>query len=192
MNKKNQNAPVILGIFFVVTLVSAGVIYYFAGDNQGPGISMIGNLRGYFATHRADHGSPSPALASFSSLDDDYKKGGLEKFQAKKEELRSEVESVLKKDDDSPDHDKAENIAVYMFPDLLDKEDFERDVAMENWYSQENKIEQDPKSPESRREFEDLKNNVWNYENPDRGQPTVSDYAAQVIRIYDAMTRGEN
>ena len=191
MNKK-QNAPFILGIFFVVTLVAAGSLYYFAGEARGPGMSMIGNLKGYFETHRADHAGSTPALASFSTLQEDYATGGIKKFKEKKNALRSEVESELKKESDSPDRDKAENIAVYMFPDLLDSEDFEKEVAMEQWFSQEKNIEKDPKSPESRKDFEELRNNVWNYENPDRGQPTVSDYASQVIKIYDALTRSEN
>ena len=184
----NQNAPKILGMFFVVTLVAGVAIYYFAEEVRGPRV-LYGNLKGYFTEHRVERRQPV-ALASFGTLQDDISQGGVAQFQKKKEDLRGEVAENLR-EVDSPDRDKAENIAVYLFPDLLEKDDFEKDVALDQWAPHEKKIESNPHSPESRQVFEEMKNNVWNYENPDRETPVVSDYATQVLKIYEALSRSE-
>lgn len=191
MNRKRHNSTLILGIFFIVLLLGGTVIFYFAGDKSNSGLPLANNLKGYFQTHRSDAYLSEGSFGSFNSLHQDFVQGGMERFHEKKNGLRQEVGKALESPDDTPERDRAQNIALYLFPDLLAKDDFERDVAMEQWVPQQKTIEEHPRSPESRRSFEELKNNVWNYENPDRQIPTISNYAESVIRIYDTLSRVE-
>lgn len=191
MNRKHHNSTLILGIFFLVSLLAGTFIFYFAGEKSNSGLTLVNNLKGYFHTHRSNAILSEGSLASFNLLHQDFVQGGMEQFHKKKNGLRQEVGKALESSDDTPERDRAQNIALYLFPDLLAKDDFERDVAMEQWYPQQKTIEEHPQSPESRRSFEELKNNVWNYENPDRQIPTISDYAESVIRIYDTLSMVE-
>ncbi len=189
---KHRGALWVLVTFFIVSCIGGVFVVRFAGDRGDPAVSpLYGNLKGYFQSQTSDRSQSAPALAAFSSLHEEFKMGGMAQFEEKKLELRSEVASLLKSRDDSKEKDRAENIALYLFPDLLQRDDFERDVAMDQWLPLEKSIEKNPKSERSRQEFEELKNNVWNYENPDRQSPVVSDYAEQIIRIYDVLSQVE-
>lgn len=192
MNPKQKNAIWILCGFFAVTIIVGAMFIRFAGDRVAGGLSPLkSNLRGIFQTRSVDRGPTTPALAAFTSLLDAFQSGGIKEFTQRKGDLRSEVAKILKSDLENKERDRAENIALYLFPDLLGKHDFEREVAMDFWEPLEKQIEKSPNSKESRNHFEELKNNVWNYENPDRESPAVSEYASEVIRIYDALSQVE-
>ena len=53
----------------------------------------------------------------------------------------------------------------------------------------EESIERAPRTPESRLWFEELRADIWNYENPERSAPRITPYAQQAIRIFDVMTQ---
>lgn len=191
MKPRRHNSVLILIVFFILCTIGGLAMVYFAGERNTARLTLRTNLKGYFQTHRANRDIPTSTLASFSTLYEDFEEGGLQKFQERKHDLKREVGKTLASEGDTAEKDRAENIALYLFPDLLSNDDFERDVALEQWYPQQKAIEETPGTTESRRTFEELKNNVWNYENPDRQVPVVSDYAEEVIRIYDVLSRVE-
>lgn len=130
----------------------------------------------------------SGSLKSFSGLHRAYEKKGLAHYLREKENLRHEVASILQKNSKSLEAIEASNIAVFLFPDLLPDSNFEKMDALELWYPHQMAIERAPHTLDSRQKFEDLRANIYNYENPDRDEPQLSDQARQVIRIYDTLS----
>jgi hypothetical protein len=124
----------------------------------------------------------------FSQLPEIYTKQGLDKFLENKAVLKDWVTEALKHPERKTQWNFARNVSVYLFPESLSGEDFERDVALKQWYPLELAIEKGGKDPENRIRFEDLRADIWNYENPDREHPQLTIYASQVIRIYDALS----
>ncbi len=125
---------------------------------------------------------------TFSSLEEAYKKGGMQKFQEQKALLKRSVGDALKEGKDQAQVDLATNIAVYLFPDALPSENFEKPVAEEMWGETFTKIEKAPHTAESRVLFEALRADIWNYEMVDREDPKLSAPARQVIQIYDTIS----
>lgn len=113
---------------------------------------------------------------------------GLLRFQTDKGILRSMVSRALNEKKAEAEENLAQNIAVYLFPELLSDEDFEKMVALDQWKPMQEAIEKSPKSPESRIWFEEMRANIWNYESPDRENPRISDYAKEVLRLYDELS----
>lgn len=126
---------------------------------------------------------------SFDSLKDTYLNGGITEYLDKKEKLKQQVASTLSKDSNSDEAVEAANIAVFLFPDVLPDNNFERQDAVELWLPSTQKIEAAPNTLESREQFEELKANIWNYENPDKQNPQLSAQAQEVIRIYDEISK---
>jgi hypothetical protein len=131
---------------------------------------------------------PAP-LRSFSTLHETYRKLGMERYLQEKQNLKVSVQRLLGEPAGSNEARAAMNIAVYLFPDLLADEVFERDQAKDLWQRQEEAIEHAPRTPESRLWFEEMRANIWNYENPDRSSPRISEYAEQAIRVFDVMSQ---
>lgn len=190
-NQKHRGALWVLAVFFVLSITGGLTLVYFAGKNSTSQVTLYNNLKGYFQTHRVQKGEPQTILASFASLEEIFRTNGIKVYIQKKGELRVDIGRALDTEKDTRERDRAENIALYLFPDLLPENDFERDVAMQQWYPHQKYIENNPRTVGSRKQFEELKNNVWNYENPDRQTPEVSEYADKVIRIYDELSRSE-
>ena len=141
-----------------------------------------------FTLRPPDSSSTARLYSSFISLRPTLTQEGIFKFQNDKGALRKIVNKALKEGASEAEQNTAQNIAVYLFPELLPDSDFEKGVATEDWKPLEEAIEKNPKSPESRLWFEEMRANIWNYESPDRETPRVSDYAKEVLRLYDELS----
>lgn len=130
------------------------------------------------------------SLGKFSTLTDSLQKNGVESYLRDKETLKEMILDKLKSGDDDEDESavQATQIAVYLFPEILPDEDFEKQAGMELWAPLQRVIESNPRTRESRQAFEEMRANIWNYENPSRDVPQLSPVAMQVIRIYDVMS----
>ncbi|MEZ4751772.1 MAG: hypothetical protein R3B54_14425 [Bdellovibrionota bacterium] len=124
----------------------------------------------------------------FHNLAKSYENGGSAHFADRKEALRRDVSRTLRANKSLEARMIATNISVYLFPDLLPSENFERDVAEEQWIPMQREIEKSPGTYESRLKFEEMKANIWNYESPDKRAPKLTETAETVLHIYDLMS----
>ncbi len=131
---------------------------------------------------------PGQSLDTFAVLHDILRKEGVSRFLAEKEELKKTVKMELGESAPGAKFAEAQSIAVYLFPDLLPDEDFEKPVALELWHPLQKAIEAEPGTAKSRTLFNEMRANIWNYESPDRSTPRLSDQARQVIRIYENLS----
>lgn len=148
-------------------------------------LGMMGFLI-YLAFHRPL--SSDVTLANFDGLQDVYKKEGLDRFLEEKEKLKSRVTEQMSNPRDSDELNHATNIAVYLFPTTLPADDLERQVGEEDWGSLQTQIEKSPGTERSRELFEEMRANIWNYENPSRTLPELTAQAQQVLRIYKTLS----
>ncbi len=148
----------------------------------------IMGILSYFSLHQ---GPMRPvSLASFSQLDFIYRTEGMARFLEEKEALKFRIQQSLKSKNQE-EADRASNIAVFLFPDVLPRDHMEKDVGLEQWGPLQKQIEGAPKAQEARKSFEDMRANIWNYESPDRNFPELSSAAKQVIRIYDQLSSAQ-
>ena len=148
-------------------------------------IAMLSAFIYYATTRRPVIGVGN--LSDISKLEEVFSGQGMVRFQQEKERLRQAVFWELKRPE-TESGIEAEQLAVYLFPDALPRDHFEREVALMLWEPLQRKIEAAPKTPQSREWFEEMQANIWNYENPDRTAPQLSFAAKKVIRIYDVMS----
>lgn len=125
---------------------------------------------------------------SMEELAQEYRNSGMDRFRAAKTLLKKRVSFNMKRDQDSKAQLAASNIAVYLFPDLLPENHFEKEFAMEQFVPHQKVIEDNPGTPIAQEHFEELRNIVWNYENPKQSEQGLSDYASQMLKIYGAMS----
>lgn len=125
---------------------------------------------------------------TFSALESTYRNRGLEKFLQQKAQLKRSVTDSLSREKDPAQLELATNIAVYLFPDALPEDNFEKVVAEDSWGESQLNIEKHPHTAESRVLFEALRADIWNYELTDKEDPKLSPPARQVIQIYDAIS----
>lgn len=163
---KKQHTYVVAA-FLAIFITTLTTIFLLNSKNVGPSMTLHNSF-----------------VALRSALTDD----GLLKFQRDKGMLRDNVNKALKNSGNDVDNAIANNIAVFMFPELLSDEDFEKSVALDQWKPMQDAIERNPKSPESRVWFDEMRANIWNYESPDRENPKISEYAKEVLRIYDELS----
>lgn len=153
---------------FIAVVVSAfGLMIYFALDREG---------ESFLSEH------------IFTTLQEVYQKEGIKRFLAEKERLKRNLAPKLSGSPFRDEHKEASNIALYLFPEILPDEDFEKEIAMEDWGTFQKEIEKSPGSPESRKSFEEMRANIWNYENPSSRFPVLSPQAKQVIQIYQGLS----
>lgn len=122
--------------------------------------------------------------ASIKGLTTKFTKEGIEGFSQHKALLKNDVRKAL-----AGGNESANSLAVYLFPDLLDDRDFERTAAMGSWAPLQSLIEANPNSPLGRTHFEEMRGEIWVYENPDHRQPELSETASEVVNLYDAISR---
>jgi len=113
---------------------------------------------------------------------------GIKEYFSEKKNLKRHIAHALRENRTTIAYISAHNVAVYLFPELLSVDNFERDVALTEWIPFQRKIEAQPRTHGSRLHFEEMRANIWNYENPDRQSPNLSAYARQAIRIYDSLS----
>lgn len=124
---------------------------------------------------------------TLDSLSQDYRKQGLEGYLKAKKVLKRRVSQQLKNAQDPSAQLAATNIAVYLFPDLLPNDSFEKQLAEESFVPLQSEIEKKPGSPEAQTLYEELRARVWVYENPQSTEQGLSEYANQMLKIYGAL-----
>jgi len=149
-------------------------------------LGALGSLV-YFAFQGDFHRSAA-VTQNFNELHRAFTNGGIEQFNREKRALRGQVEHALNNRARNAQAARdAEQIAVYLFPEVLPKDNFEKLAAMELWIPLQRNIEKAPRSAASRSWFEELRATIWNYESADRSAPTISVPAQQVLRIYGGL-----
>lgn len=165
--KSQQNTKLLLSFVSLVVLTIGGSYFFFTpGRRSSP--TDFENLETLFTALRT---------------------GDIAKFQKAHLDLQQGVRTGLKAPPTSPQFLAAFNVAVYFFPEALPKDSFEREVALDEWRPLQKQIEAAPHTKESREQFEEMKANIWNYENPNREEPELSDAASTVLQAYDLLTR---
>lgn len=125
---------------------------------------------------------------NYSSLRLSITQGGLAQFQKDKMQLKNQIIAILNSPKNEDEETKASNIALYLFPEILPNENFEKQAALELWAPLEAEIEQKPRSAKARMLFEELTSNIWNYENPKITNAGLSIYAAETLKLYHAIS----
>lgn len=125
---------------------------------------------------------------SLDELATAYRKSGMEQFIGAKRLLGKKVSLNLRNDEDPKAQMAAMNIAVYLFPELLHDSNLEKQYAEEHIKPLQEKIEAVPGTSEAQTTFEELRNIVWNYENPKQTEQGLSEYAAQMLKVYGALS----
>ena len=136
--------------------------------------------------------SPNRSTQDFGGLDrlaEATLTNDLSVFQEKKSDLRKKVRAALKHSPSSQDYQAATNIAAYLFPSELPQGDFEGETASTQWLPLQQGIEAAPHTAESREKFDELQAEVWNYENPNRQNPELTETATTMLHIYDVMSK---
>jgi len=123
------------------------------------------------------------------TLEQAFLRDGIEGYTRAKQKLKRSVAESLNSSPSSTEGREAYGLAVYLFPELLEKTNFERTVAETNFIPLEKKIESNPLSAESQRHYQDLYSEIWNYENPSRLSPEIAPAAQQVLNVYETLTR---
>ncbi|MBM4318273.1 MAG: hypothetical protein FJ116_12460 [Deltaproteobacteria bacterium] len=103
-------------------------------------------------------------------------------------QLKNQIIAILNSPKNEDEETKASNIALYLFPEILPNENFEKQAALELWAPLEAEIEQKPRSAKARMLFEELTSNIWNYENPKITNAGLSIYAAETLKLYHAIS----
>ena len=114
--------------------------------------------------------------------------GGHVKFQQDKQILKTHISSILKSPKNEDEENHALNIALYLFPEILPDTNFEKEQAIELWASFESAIEKRPRTPEARMLFEEMKSNIWNYENPRVSNVGLSFHAQETLKLYHELS----
>lgn len=124
---------------------------------------------------------------SLEQLSLEFKKQGIHSFLHSKKGLKRRVSFQLGNSKDPAAQLAATNIAVYLFPDLLPDDSFEKQFAQESFVPLQNGIEEKPGTQEAQLLFEELRARVWNYENPHNSADGLSEYADQMLKIYGSL-----
>ncbi len=151
-------------LFFSVFL---GVLVFFSSENPG---------------------SLSASLGDFFNLQDVYAEYGIDRFLEEKNNLKAKVMQSLKEPANPQAKKASESIAVYLFPEVLPEHHFEKEAAMLLWAPRFKAIEKKPKTKQARELYEEAKAEIWNYENPSRKNPKLSDQAKQTLKIYKELS----
>lgn len=151
------------------------------------GISMVGLV--LLAQRVVTNQIKTASLETgYQSLLSSVSDGGIANFQNEKNSLKKLVQQVLKDPKSEEEESFAYGIALFLFPDLLPNSNFEKETALTLWAPLEAKIESKPRSAEARMWFEELKSNIWNYENPKVASVGLSPQAEQTLKIYHQLS----
>lgn len=129
-----------------------------------------------------------PLTECYQALLQSVAAGGYSKYNKDKLELKKHISSVLAHPANEEEENNASNIALYLFPELLPDSNFEKSQALELWASLETEIEKHPRTPEARMVFEEMKSNIWNYENPKLNNVGLSTHAQETLKIYHELS----
>ncbi|NBT57907.1 hypothetical protein EBT16_03890 [bacterium] len=137
-----------------------------------------------------DHATINTPISpdSLEQLSKEFREGGVQQFLDAKHQLKRKVGHNLHNDKDKASQLAAMNLAVYLFPELLEDTHLEKDFAQQHFQPLQTKIESAPGTEQARQNFEELRNVVWTYENPKQDEQGLSDYARQMLKIYGALS----
>lgn len=130
-----------------------------------------------------DRATAGEVELSVQPLEGSFRSEGIDGFLKMKSLLKEEVTTAIAKGDP-----RAEPFAVYLFPELLPPSNFEKSVAEEQWAPLQARIEANPGTEESRKHFDEMRAQIWIYENPDQKHPALSDTADEVVRLYSTLS----
>lgn len=124
------------------------------------------------------------STASLDELSEVFKKQGFKSYFKAKSSLKDQISQELKNNENK---ETATNIAIYLFPDLLPGDHFEKEFAEENFLPLQLEMEKRPAKVEAEALYEKLHARVWNYENPQNTPQGLSDTAEKMLKIYQAL-----
>lgn len=151
--------------------------------------ALVLGTAGYLALSR--RASMPPQFSGFDELETTFRVHGIERYLTEKAKLRDRVAESLRDPKQSQDRTHrrvAGSLALYLFPDLLDRADLMEGVAQESWGTLMLAIERAPRSRDSRLWFEEMRAAIWNFESPKGDERELSPIAKRVIRIYDVLS----
>ena len=128
------------------------------------------------------------SINNFYSLNEVYKEKGIKHFIEEKTNLKLTIAESIKNPENADVKRIAESIAVYLFPEVLPDTHFEKEAAMTLWIPLFKEIEKRPGTPEARTLYEEAKTEIWNYENPDKVNPKLSEPAKETLKIYRELS----
>lgn len=166
-NPKSLHQNTLIGVFLLAVVSSLGSLVYFSTHNE---ISLKLKPENYFTLYEA------------------FKAEGFQGFLERKKVLKAQVNETLKQPASEEEEETASNIALYLFPEVLPDSNFEKSVAMEEWAPLQAAIEKAPRTSEARLWFEEMRANIWNYENPKLQNSTISPYAKEALKIYNELS----
>lgn len=139
------------------------------------------------------HSHPSsfqgqPLANSYLTLLNSVTTGGIAKYRENKSALRQHISLILANPSSDNEESEASNIALYLFPDLLPESNFEKTQAFELWAKLQEEIEKNPRTPKARMFFEEMKSNIWNYENPRMTNAGLSEDAQETIKLFHELS----
>jgi hypothetical protein len=164
--KTKNHQAVVWGFLVVVSIFSAVLTFYSSRKT----IQIDTNFRSFFSLHQV------------------FRQEGLQRFLEEKKILKDRVSKTLLDASSEEEEGIAANVAVYLFPEALPDSNFEKQVALEQWAPFQAAIEGSPHSVESRLWFEEMRANIWNYENASAQLPKLSQFAREVLRIYNELS----
>ena len=130
----------------------------------------------------------SGTVNNFYDLNEIYQQKGINSFINEKENLKDIIKNKINYPENDDIKKIAESIAVYLFPEILPDTHFEKEAAMTLWIPLLRRIEKNPGTREARALYEEAKTEIWNYENPDKKNPKLSDPARETLKIYKGLS----
>lgn len=123
-----------------------------------------------------------------SDLETNFRQQGIEYYFKEKSRLKKRVSRALSNNSSPSQTLAATNIAIYLFPDLLEDTHIEKHFAVEHFLPLQEQIEAQPGTVEARKYFETLRRTVWNYENPRSDELGLSLEAEKMLKLFSALT----
>jgi hypothetical protein len=130
------------------------------------------------------------AVAAISNLGPAFQNDGIEGYLLAKARLRDQVRTNLRLSPTDSNYAQAENIAVYLFPNLLPETHFEKSESLFLFAPEIELIESRPRSEQAQAAYERLTLEIWNYENISREEPRISDAAIALLEMLQKLSQG--
>lgn len=124
-------------------------------------------------------------VGSLQVLREIYLRDGMPAFSRAKAELQDRVAQILQVGENHPAFHSAYNTAVFLFPELLDENNFEKDVAL-TFGGLQKVIESRPHTVNSYLIFEQMRSSILNYEKPNG---KASRHVQEVLALYETLAR---
>jgi hypothetical protein len=117
-------------------------------------------------------------------------KGPLEFFK-QKGLLKIQLQNIL----ENIPEEKSEGIysmVLYLYPELLSDNDLEKTAAITLFKDVQTDIETEVSRMKKYKRMNDLRANIWNYENPSRENAKITQTAQNVLDLYEVLASSLN